>query len=123
MLSEAEVASKRRQSQREKEKGYDILEVMQFKLKIKDGMIIFGSEGKPQKTSESTIKNKFGENYSSVKETFEEALQTWKRNGSGLNERAFGMYENLRPNTTAGQKGWGRKGKLDIWIVKNVVTL
>jgi hypothetical protein len=31
-----------------------------------------------------------------------------------LDERAFALYEEFRPNVPAGQRGWGAKGELDL---------
>lgn len=31
-----------------------------------------------------------------------------------LNGRAFGLYEDFRPNVASGTRGWGQKGSLDV---------
>jgi hypothetical protein len=112
-----------RRKKKEKEKEYmqdhEVLEVMQFKLKQKDGKVYFG--GKPQSSNEETLRKKYGDRYDEVKEVLEEALKEWKDDEEELSKAAFGMYEDFRPNIAAGQKGWGRKGALDLNIVRKTI--
>ncbi|KAF2423728.1 hypothetical protein EJ08DRAFT_700972 [Tothia fuscella] len=79
------------------------LQVMQFKLKAKDGIVYVGD--KKESSSEELLKKKFGDSYDEVKSIFEKALQTWKGHEDELEKR-----------------GWGRKGVLDLEMVKSAVT-
>lgn len=110
---------KKKEEQREEAAEPDVLEVMQFKLNQKDGKIMFS--GKPQSNNDDGLRKKFGEEYKHVKETFDESLAQWQGSEEELSKAAFGMYEDFRPNVTKGQKGWGRKGALDLDIVRKAV--
>lgn len=114
---------KKKEAQRDK-KDTDVIEVMQFKLHVKDGLVVVSSgdnKGKPG--SEGALRAKFGEgNYERAKKAFEQSLQSWKGDESGLNEQAFGFYEDFRPSVAAGQKGWGRKGELNLETVQQAVA-
>lgn len=97
----------------------DELEVMHFKLKVKDGIVFFG--GKAQSGSEDALKGRFGDRYDDVRGAFEEGLQKWGERKEELDKLAFGMYEGFRPEVPKGQKGWGRKGVLDLEKVSEVI--
>jgi hypothetical protein len=117
---DTEERRKKKKKERKDEEGAPhTLEVMQFKLKHKDGKVHFS--GKPQSSSENTLRTKYGERYDEVRTTFDEALQDWKGDEEELSKAAFGMYEEFRPNTAKGQKGWGRKGALDLNIIRKTV--
>lgn len=97
------------------------IEAMGFKLKVKDGLVVVGSDKKGRPGSEAQLKAKFGaEAYERTKTAFEEALEGWKGAEEELNKKAFGFYEQFRPEVSAGQKGWGRKGELDLQKVRKV---
>jgi hypothetical protein len=120
-IDEPEDTEKRKQKQERKNKDaeLDVLEVMQFKLQQKDGKVLFS--GKPQSSTDDALKKKYGDEYDDVKRAFEKALDTWRGNEEELSKAAFGMYEDFRPNVSKGQKGWGRKGALDLDIVRKTV--
>ncbi|KAF2648256.1 hypothetical protein K491DRAFT_699046 [Lophiostoma macrostomum CBS 122681] len=101
----------------------DEVKVMQFKLKLKDGLALVGSGDKKGKPGdELTLKNKFGEGgFEKVKGVFDEALASWKGQEEELNGKGFGFYEAFRPDVSKGQKGWGRKGELDMGKIREVV--
>jgi hypothetical protein len=97
------------------------LEVMGFHLKLTDGQAVVGD--KPKKANESALVKKFGEEaYERVKSAFQEALQLWTGQEDELNARAFHCYEDFRPTVPRGQKGWGRKGMLNLQTVKDAVA-
>lgn len=98
----------------------DTLEVMHFNLRNKDGVVYVGD--KPKASGDDALKKKFGEGYGAVKKTFDEGLQNWKGKEEELNAAAFGMYEKFRPSVKAGEKGWGRKGELDLEKIREIVT-
>ena len=56
-----------------------------------------------------------------VKGVFKEALEGWKGEEGELNWKGFGLYESFRPDVSKGQKGWGRKGELDLGKIREVV--
>jgi hypothetical protein len=102
--------------------GAEEVDVMGFNLHIdKDRHAKVGD--KPRKGNEEALKKKYGvDQYERVKSIFTEALKSWEGKKDELNHRAFHMYEDFRPSVAAGQKGWGRKGTLDLEKVKKVVS-
>ncbi|KAF9690696.1 hypothetical protein EKO04_011511 [Ascochyta lentis] len=82
------------------------LEVMHFKLKLRDGVAVVGSEKKGSPGNEEALRKKFGPTqYQSVKTAFGNALQSWEGEEGELNR----------------QKGWGRKAELKLEVVERVV--
>lgn len=107
--------------QRSKGDQLEDLEVMGFHLKLKDGHVLVGD--KPKKANEQTLIKKFGEaSYEHVRETFRDSLQLWSGQEDELNAQAFHHYEVFRPTVPKGQKGWGRKGNLNLQTVKEAVS-
>lgn len=118
-----ETAEKKRQERQERAEKEQLeeLEVMGFNLRLKDGSILVSD--KPKKANESALTHKFGEQaYVRTKASFEQALESWRGAGEGLNAQAFHMYEDFRPTVPPGQKGWGRRGQLNLQAVKDAVT-
>jgi hypothetical protein len=111
-------ATKKRQKQVD---GSRVVKVMGFSLRVKDDAVLVG--GKPKRLKEENLVHKFGgeQQYSAVKSAFEVSLQTWSSHEDELNSKAFHMYEQFRPNVPPGQKGWGRKGVLNIADIARVV--
>lgn len=111
-----------REEAKKKQKDLDVIEVMQFKLKLKDGLALVGSEQKGKPGAEEPLKKKFGEEqYEEARQTFDKALTSWKGDEDELNRLAFGFYEDFRPSVSKGQGGWGRKGELNLENVKSAV--
>ncbi|KAH7092595.1 hypothetical protein FB567DRAFT_241194 [Paraphoma chrysanthemicola] len=111
-----------------KKKGKDVegvekVKVMQFNLKLQDGLVIVGTDAKAKGKSggEEGLKKKFGEEYGVVKSVFGEVLGEWKGREEEVQKNGFGWYERFRPDVSKGQKGWGRKGELDLDKVRSVV--
>jgi hypothetical protein len=100
----------------------DVVRTMHFNLKLKDGLALVGSSSNGKPPGEDALRKKFGEAYGQVRGIFEEALESWKGKEEELNERAFGFYEEFRPEVKNGQRGWGRKGVLDLEKVKATVA-
>lgn len=101
--------------------GAEEIMVMGFNLQLRDGMVVVGGDTK--KDNEEPLKKKFGQDeYEKVKHVFEEVLSNWKDDKEGLEKSAFGFYEKFRPNVAAGQKGWGRKGELDMDKIRKVAA-
>nr|POE63515.1 hypothetical protein CFP56_04418 [Quercus suber] len=98
----------------------DEIEVMKFHLRLKNGCAVVGEKGK--KGNEVALKKKFGDaEYQLVKAAFEESLERWRGMEDELNEQAFHFYEEFRANVPRGQKGWGRKGQLNLQAVRSAV--
>jgi hypothetical protein len=113
------VTKKQRKEQSDEE--LDELEVMGLHLTLADGQALVGD--KPKKANESALVKKFGqEAYERVKAAFTETLQLWAGQEEELNARAFHCYEDFRPTVPKGQKGWGRKGMLNLQTVKDAVS-
>ncbi|KAI7229430.1 hypothetical protein KC330_g7448 [Hortaea werneckii] len=117
-----EAENRRRERQRKAEnEPLEGIEVMGFHLRLKDGKALVGEKPKPG--NESTLSNKFGQaQYERAKGAFQDALDSWKGRESELDREAFKMYEEFRPTVPPGQKGWGRKGQLNLENVKSVVS-
>jgi hypothetical protein len=94
---------------------------MHFRLNLKDKERVVYLGGKPQAPSEEALKKKFGESYGEVKAVFEDELERWRGKEEILGEKGFEMYERFRPTVPKGEKGWGRKGVLDLEDVKRIV--
>jgi hypothetical protein len=108
-----------RDNDKRKQKELDTIEVMHFKLKLKDGLALVGSEQKGKPGSEEALRKKFGEKeYEAAREAFDDALRSWEGNEEGLNGKAFKFYEGFRPDV---KKGWGRKGNLSLEKVKGTI--
>ncbi|KAF2119591.1 hypothetical protein BDV96DRAFT_596295 [Lophiotrema nucula] len=119
---ESDDKQKRREETKREQENLDFIEVMHFKLKLKDGLALVGSEKKGKPSGEDALKKKFGEQqYQQARTAFGEALQSWKDDEDELNKKAFGMYEQFRPTVSQGQKGWGRKGELKLATIKTTV--
>ncbi|KAI7088081.1 hypothetical protein KC356_g3573 [Hortaea werneckii] len=115
----AEERRRERQQKAENEQLEDI-EVMGFHLRLKDGQALVGD--KPKAGNEGALSKKFGQNqYEMAKRAFQDALDSWKGRESELDREAFKMYEDFRPTVPRGQKGWGRKGQLDLESVKSAI--
>jgi hypothetical protein len=108
---------------RKADDDFERLQVMQFKLRTRGGLVYVGSgsDAKPKPGTEEMLKRKFGTRYGDVRRCFEEGLEGWRGEEGELMEGAFGMYERFRPTVEAGQKGWGRKGELSLDRVREVV--
>ena len=118
--SEAENRRRERQRKAGNEQLEDI-EVMGFHLRLKDGKALVGDKPKPG--NEGALSKKFGrEQYEKAKGGFQDALGSWKGRESELNGEAFRMYEEFRPTVPPGQKGWGRRGQLNLENVRSAVS-
>ena len=72
---------------------------------------------------EEALNKKFGEEqYEEAKKAFQEALEQWRGKEDELDRKAFHMYEDFRPSVPKGQKGWGKKGQLNLGSVKSAVA-
>jgi hypothetical protein len=118
-ISEPDVDDSKKKDKKNKQIEVDELEVMHFKLEIKDGVVFFG--GKAQNGSEDGLKGKFGDQYDDVRGAFDEGLQKWGERKEELDKLAFGMYESFRPEVPMGLMGWGRKGILDLEKIREVI--
>ncbi|KAJ4364123.1 hypothetical protein N0V83_009578 [Neocucurbitaria cava] len=105
---------KKRQDAKEQKDDLESIDVMQFHLRLKDGLALVSSADKKGKPgNEDVLRKKFGGEgegeYERVKGCFEEVLGKWEGEEE-LGKRAFGLYEGFRPDVRAGQKGWGGRG-------------
>lgn len=119
---DSEAAQRKREDRKKMKKELDEIQVMQFHLKLKDGLAVVGSEKKGKSGDEEGLRKKFGEGaYGKVKGCFEDVLGSWEGDEEGLSVEGFNMYEKFRPDVSGGQKGWGRKGELSLDTIKDVV--
>jgi hypothetical protein len=103
--------------ERKEEQGFEEVEVMRFKLRVKDGKAYVGD--KPQTDKENYLKSKFGSRYYEVRRVFDAALRSWDGKQDELMHKAFSMYEHFRPQV---KSGWGGQGELDLSMIKDVVS-
>jgi len=116
-----ESKDREREERKKKEGELNEIDVMGFKLKLKDGLVLVS--GKPKAENEAAQKKKFGdEQYERVKSLMEECLQSWKGDEEELSGKAFKMYEKFRPHVASGQQGWGRKGELEPDRIRETVS-
>lgn len=116
-------AEKKREERKKRSEDdqLDELEVMGFHLKLKEGQALVGD--KPKKANENALVKKFGEEaYEKTKNAFQDALKPWAGQEEDLNAQAFHRYEDFRPTVPKGQKGWGRKGMLNLQAVRDAVS-
>ncbi|KAL1596456.1 hypothetical protein SLS60_009102 [Paraconiothyrium brasiliense] len=120
---DSEEKKRKRNEAKKKQSDLEEIHVMHFYLKIKDGLVIVGSDQKGKPANEVALRKKFGDaEYERVKECFEEALASWGEDDEEqIDKEAFQFYEDFRPTVSSGQKGWGRKGALNLDTVKNVI--
>lgn len=119
---DSEAKQEKREKAKKKQQDLGEIEVMHFKLKLKDGLAVVGSDTKGKPGGEEGLRKKFGDRqYDKVKATFDNALNDWKGEEDGLNEKAFHFYEQFRPDVSKGLKGWGRKGELSLDVVESTV--
>jgi len=118
----SEDAQKKRRIDKNKQEDLHEIHVMQFTLKLKDGLALVGSEQKGKPGDEETLKHKFGDQeYQRTKDFMLECLEGWKGDAEELNKKAFSFYEQFRPDVSrGGQKGWGRKGELKLQKMASV---
>jgi len=110
-----------REERKKKEGDLDEIDVMGFKLKLKENLVLVS--GKAKAENKAAQKKKFGdEAYERAKGVMEECLQSWEGAEEDLSGKAFKMYEKFRPNVASGQQGWGRKGELEMDRIREVVT-
>jgi hypothetical protein len=119
---DSEAKQEKHEKAKEKRKDLDEIDVMHFKLRLKDGLAVVGSDEKGKPGSEDALKKKFGdEQYDRTKGAFDDALKSWKGREKELNNNAFHFYEAFRPDVSKGQKGWGRKGELNLNTIASTV--
>lgn len=120
-IDKKDPSSTEKKKQNSESDQLDEIEVMGFHLKLRDGHALVGD--KPKKANEQALIKKFGEAaYKHVKETFQDSLQSWSEQKEELDAQAFHHYEVFRPTVPKGQKGWGRKGILNLQTVKEAVS-
>ena len=118
----SEAKQEKREKAKKKKNDLDEIGVMHFKLRLRDGLAVVGSDEKGKPGSEDALKKKFGdEQYDKAKYAFDDALKSWKGKEEELNNKAFHFYEVFRPDVSKGQKGWGRKGELNLNTIASTV--
>jgi hypothetical protein len=114
-------AEKEKRKRSAEKEANDEVEVMSFKLLLKDGNAIVSR--KPQKANEALLIKKYGEaDYNRTKAAMEEAIDAFeaKAKKGELNRTAFHMYEEFRPSVQYGQGGWGKKGELRLEKIREL---
>ena len=62
--------------------------------------------------------SKFGEDLASVMEAMRELAAAFE--AAELEECAYGLYEQFRPEIASGKRGWGQKGELDLELMRGL---
>jgi hypothetical protein len=65
--------------------------------------------------AERYLESKFGEDLEKVRSAMQRLAKSYKPNE--LAGQALSLYEQFRPAISAGAKGWGAKGKLDLGLI------
>ena len=81
---------------------------------------VVGAEAIDPGKVEAYLRSKFGENLEAVRQVMDELAASLQR--KELAEQAFGLYERFRPAVSAGTRGWGQKGVLDLDLIRSLVT-
>ena len=114
--------AERKRRERAEREDFEDVEVMGFNVKLKDGQAMVGDKAK--KANEDALRNKYGESeYDKAKDAFEKALSEWQGKEDDLDGQAFHFYEVFRPTVPPGQKGWGRKGMLNLATVRSATSV
>ncbi len=88
-------------------------------VKTQDGLrAVLKDEPIEPASVERYLHGKFGEHYADVKAAMTELAEAFKPDE--LRRKAYGLYEDFRPEIPEGVKGWGAAGTLDL---KKVRTL
>jgi hypothetical protein len=109
-ISKPDVDDSKKKEKQKKHKDadrFEELEVMHFKLRVKDGVVFFGR--KAQSGGEEALKGKFGDSYEDIGRGFEEELHRWRQKERELDKLAFSMYEAFRPEVAEDRKGGERR--------------
>ena len=64
------------------------------------------------------LETAFGESLPAVRKAMEELAASLAP--AAIEERAFGLYEQFRPQIASGTRGWGQKGKLDLDRIRSL---
>ncbi|MGD9496465.1 MAG: hypothetical protein AB7Y46_09150 [Armatimonadota bacterium] len=67
---------------------------------------------------QSYLRSKFGEHLQAVREAMEALASAYEP--EELRERAYGLYEQFRPQIPRGKSGWGREGVLDLELIRSL---
>ncbi len=67
---------------------------------------------------EKYLAGKFGDDLERVRDAMAELAGGF--DADTLATRAYGLYEQFRPNIPPGRKGWGAKGELDLTLIRSL---
>jgi hypothetical protein len=68
--------------------------------------------------AQTYLEKKFGDALEDARAAMAELAASLKR--KELADRAFGLYEQFRPDIPAGRRGWGAKGDLDLDLLRSL---
>lgn len=64
------------------------------------------------------LESKFGDDLDAVREAMADLAGSFE--AGALQEAAFGLYEQFRPEIERGKRGWGQKGDLDLALIRSL---
>lgn len=64
------------------------------------------------------LQGKFGDDLEAVRQAMAELAGSFEPDG--LEELAYGLYEQFRPKIDRGRRGWGQKGVLDLDLIRSL---
>jgi hypothetical protein len=67
------------------------------------------------------LESKFGDALEDVSKGMLELAKSFPP--SQLPEKAYALYEKLRPENPRGKKGWGAPGKLDLDLIRKMASV
>jgi hypothetical protein len=69
---------------------------------------------------EKYLSGKFGDDLAAVRSAMENLAQSFT--AEALEEAAYGLYEEFRPQIASGRRGWGQKGELDLDFIRGLAN-
>ncbi len=64
------------------------------------------------------LTGKFGDDLEAVRDAMRDLTEAF--DPEGLEEAAYGLYEQFRPKIARGKRGWGQKGVLDLDLIRSL---
>jgi hypothetical protein len=116
-----EVKEQRREMRREEPLTVELLHPTVPAKHTNEGLRALSGESfiRPESVKKY-LESKFGDALEDVSKTM---LDLWKSlPPSQLAEKAYALYEKFRPEIPPGKKGWGASGKLDLDLVRKMVS-
>jgi len=115
----AEKLEKHRQHPAEETISVDLLGRSVLAVHTKDGVrAVDKDEPMSPQSVRGYLETKFGEALPRVRQALQELANSFTP--EELRHKAYGLYEEFRPDIPEGTRGWGAKGDLDLAVVEKL---